>query len=40
MFELVCAKNRAKKQLIYWKNESILKMGKIGHNAMAIAFAN
>ena len=37
--ELLCAKNRSKKNTLCSKNESILKMAKIGHDTMAIAFA-
>ena len=37
--ELSCAKNCSKKKTFYSKNESILKMAKIGHDAKAIAFA-
>ena len=36
--ELLCGKNRSKKHLIFEKWD-ILKMGKIGHDAKAIAFA-
>ena len=37
-WELFCAKTRFKK-LLFSKNEGILKMAKIGHDAKAIAFA-
>ena len=38
--KLFYAKTGSKKQLIiYWKNESILKIAKNGHNAKAIAHA-
>ena len=36
--DLLCAKNRSKKQVIFEKKR-ILKMAKVGHDAKAIAFA-
>ena len=36
--ELLCAKNRSKKHVIFEK-KSILKLAKVGHDAKAIAFA-
>ena len=34
-----CVQKTAPKKTLYWKNESILKMAKIGHDAKAIPFA-